>query len=104
MVDTEPSDVLDGEAGPSGPVVRTRWDGEDCPSLAVVRAVANASGGDPAALPPLQETLDTDALDSLADGHGAGGAGWTRISFEYADFAIIVDSEGFVEVWPRHSN
>lgn len=104
MVDSEADNLLGGEAGPASPAVRERWDEGDSPSLAVVRAVADAADTDPTTLPPLQKTIDTDALDTLANGQGAGSAGWTRVSFAYTAFEVVVDSQGIVEVWPRQSN
>lgn len=102
VVDTEPRDAVEGESGQS-PVVSARWDESDSASLAVVSAVASASGTDPTALPPLQETVDADALDTLA-ANRSGSGGSTRVSFAYAGWAVLVDSGGIVEVWPRHSS
>lgn len=44
---------------------QTQHEAADSVSLDVVRAVAAKTGTDPAALPPLYEWIDPDALDAL---------------------------------------
>lgn len=52
-----------------------------------VEAVADATGEGPMALPPLQATIDVDAMNALLDGDGGVGLG-----LRYAD--CIVDGDG----------
>lgn len=62
---------------------------------AVVRAVANYRDVDSAALPPLYESVDPDALEALfaplPDGSARGPG---RVTFEYADCRVTVASDG----------
>ncbi|UPW00076.1 hypothetical protein M0R88_16370 [Halorussus gelatinilyticus] len=72
---------------------------ERTPSEAVVLAVADARNCDPVELPPLNDTLDPDALDALfaetvAGRPRTGG----RITFEYDDCTVAVFGSGEVLV------
>lgn len=61
----------------------------------LVRSVAAVAGVEPAALPPLQETLDTDAFEAILG--SANGSGAT-ISFTYAGYHVTADSTGSVRI------
>ena len=87
-----------GPAGLEFPVVRTEWT-DDLPCLAVVDAVAAATDTPPTELPVLQDSLDVDALTSLVGGDNGPVPTEVRVSFEYAAVSVVVDSEGYVEVW-----
>jgi hypothetical protein len=75
----------------------TTFDSRDClPSAAVVEAVAEASGTEPLALPPLYDAIDPDALDALF-GPSSGGTQSTvgTIEFVYAGTTVeLSDAEG----------
>ncbi|QKY21949.1 hypothetical protein B4589_016180 (plasmid) [Halolamina sp. CBA1230] len=85
----------------SSPSVRDRrtveyeWSGETTPSIAVVEAVAAATGRDPREMPPIQGAVDTDALDALLT---AGKDGSLRVSFEYLDATVTVHPDGTIDV------
>lgn len=53
----------------------------------VVDAVAAYADSDPLELPPLYESIETDALDVLSRSDG----GNCTIRFEYADYEVTVD-------------
>jgi hypothetical protein len=57
------------------------------PSEQVVDAVAACADTDPLDLPPLYESIDTDALDALFRSNG----GDCTVVFEYADYEVTVD-------------
>jgi hypothetical protein len=60
---------------------------------AVVKGVATVSGDEPLALPPLQEVIDSDALETLL-AHDAE----VEVTFPYAGYAVSVSSEAEVVV------
>lgn len=72
----------------------------DRASLAVVAAVAIASGSDPVELDPLHAAVETTALDALFPG-SVGDAGAARISFPYEGFEVTVSGRGAIEIDPR---
>lgn len=63
--------------------------GDEPISRQVVDAVAAAKGVDPLELPPLYDTVDPDALDSLFGGSDAGAA-ITDLRFEIAGCEVLV--------------
>lgn len=68
-------------------------------SEAVVSAVSHASDRDPLEVPPLQRTIDTDALDSMFARTAVGGSRCVgELTFEYAGYLVTVRSHGTVEV------
>jgi hypothetical protein len=85
-----------GSGGPSGDApTRIEWTDDRWPSTVIVEAVAEASGHDPTALPPLQDYVDADAVDRLlAD--GTSGETDIRLSFRY-DGMDVVAGDGWVE-------
>jgi len=62
-------------------------DGND-PCVTIVEAVADATDRSPTDLPPLQRSVDVDALVALATGDRSSSP---RIEFDYADVVVIVD-------------
>lgn len=61
-------------------------------SLAVIGAVADATGTDPMELPPLYSAIDTEALDALF----ASSIG--KVSFSYNGFEILVEGDGTIRL------
>lgn len=90
--DVESSDQT-GRTDTSPATVRHDWRESDQPSMVVVEAVAAATDRPATDLPPLQGTLDADALDTLLNGQSS-----VTISFRYADTAVSVDGGGRIEV------
>ena len=68
-------------------------------SDAVVSAVASVHGCDPLELPPLFQSVDPDALDSVfARREGSLPGTDATLTFEYADHAVTVNSYGTVRI------
>ena len=62
-------------------------------SLAIVNEVAERTGTDPAALDPLYDVVDPDAVDALL-ARGFDGT----IEFEYADCDVRLRGDGTISV------
>ena len=75
---------------------RTTTD-DDPISQKVIEAIADATGVDPLELPPLYDSVDPDALDSLFSHEGAGGC-ITSLCFEIGDCEVLVRGSGEVVV------
>lgn len=73
-----------------------RVTGQAAVSIAIVAEVADRTGADPAALDPLYETIDPDAIDALLERRFEG-----RIEFEYAGFEVRVEGDGTIDVAER---
>ena len=86
--------VKDENMDASATTVQHNWRKSNRPSIAIVEAVSAATGQEPTDLPPLQETVDADALDTLLDGQSSSVA----VSFQYADTVVSVDADGSIEV------
>lgn len=88
------------ERGESRPDERRyEWTGDTPLSVAVIEAVASASGRDPTEMEPLHRYLDPDALDALFDHcHEDGGP---QISFSVDEHFVVVDGRGDIVVYPR---
>ena len=62
--------------------------------LSIVRAVADADGADPTALPPLGDAVDTDALAAVLDSSGRS----CRITFAYCGHVVTVRGDRTVSL------
>ncbi|MBX0325276.1 hypothetical protein EGH21_19810 [Halomicroarcula sp. F13] len=77
--------------------VRYVREGDASPSIAVIQAVSGCEDVDESELPPLHDTIDTDALDALftswpnpsaqLDGH---------VRFQYCEYTVNVHSDGYL--------
>lgn len=65
-------------------------------TTSVVASVAAVAGVEPMALPPLQRSLDTDALEAIV-GSGRDPAGVT-VRFTYAGYHVTVEGDGSVGI------
>lgn len=80
---------------------RATFDDErDSLCLAVVAVIAVATDRDPAELPPLNEYIDTDALNAVFSTTPGAGRRTGRISFTYEGFALTVGTDGTIEASP----
>lgn len=79
---------------------RYEWDDDTALSIAVVKAVAAASGRDPTDIEPLYQYVDPDALDALFEQPDRGRAPNGTISFPVEDYFVVVRSDGEVVVYP----
>lgn len=63
------------------------------PSEQIVYSVAEQTNTDPLLLPPLYDTIDTDALDRLVSSLESG-----EFQFQYAGHTVTIHSDGAVHV------
>lgn len=99
---TEPSSARNAAATTDQPSRYSTFDpdaGEV--SVDVARAVADASGRDPARMEPLANVVDPDALDGLVGTDRSTGSGWTEVTFEYLEYEVTVCSDGVLTLAPR---
>lgn len=87
--------------GPATAVTRSYDWSDTVPSTAVAETVAAAVDEEPTEIPPLYESIETDALDSIIqrDGHHENGR-HRSIAFSYAELWITVEGSGMVSVNP----
>lgn len=97
---TDPTDPAETDAESITQPIRTDWRGYDSLSTAIVEVVAATTDREPTALPPLYESIDTDALDAIADGWTANTDGRQHVSFAFAGVKVTVESDGGIEVRP----
>lgn len=77
---------------------RFKYDEDETPaSMAAVAALAEVSGEDPTDLAPIQESVDSDALDLLAGGRSTD-TGDVHVTWEQEDYTVTVLSDGVVAV------
>lgn len=76
--------------------VRYDWDGDDVPSLSIVRAVAAVRGTDPTNMRPLYEVVDTNAVDRLFDRQRRARP--DQLSIHYERCEVTVHGNGRVVV------
>lgn len=67
------------------------WSTYDYPSIAIVEAVADATGRDQATLERLQEYVECDALDALVTDHSSE---FLEFSFVYDDVYVTISGDG----------
>lgn len=79
------------------PVVDARYEkqSEDTPVTAIVGALARAEGVDTTELAPLQDLVDTDAVNRLFDGPAKTE---TVLSFEVDHWNVFISSDGRIRV------
>ncbi|WP_276271017.1 HalOD1 output domain-containing protein [Haloarcula litorea] len=108
MDDERPPTALDDTADPvldTGSLGRTRtdldsgvtvaeFDGEATPTLAILELVGTRSRRAIPELPPLAETIDPEALDTLCDGTAD-----VCVRFDYAGYRVRVEG-GSVALLP----
>lgn len=68
----------------------------------VVAAVSELTGTPETELPPLQDAVDVDAMESLLHhGRDDSGGGVTTVSFTYLEYRIAVRSDGTITIRRR---
>jgi hypothetical protein len=65
--------------------------------VGVVEAVADVTGTGPMALPPLQQSIDVDAMNALLATADDG----LVLSITYADHVVVIDGGGTISVGER---
>lgn len=61
----------------------------------VLTTIADELGTDPAALPPLRDSIDPDILNGFRD---ADGASTKALSFEYLGYEVVVTDDGVIQL------
>lgn len=80
-----------GSEDATAPEIRT------CPSVAIVEQIADESGVSPLELPPLNDTIDADALyQLLGDTDESASNTWPTVVFTYANHRVCVTADGQV--------
>lgn len=74
-------------------------DGEKCLTWKIINAVAEREGVDPDELPPLYETIDMDALNTIFDPETERPFP-ARVDFVYNGYEVIVYSDDTVMLTP----
>lgn len=93
---SEPS--LEERISPMNGTYQTRFDfAEQSPVHAVVNTIAAADDTDPADLPPLNNVVDPDALDTLLTSPERRSIDGS-VTFTYCGYGITVRSNGTVSV------
>lgn len=92
-------DGNEGETATERSSVREKVKQGELPSTAIVMAVAEATGVEPDALPPLYDRIEPDALDDLFLAPD-GTARDVRVSFFYSGCEVMVEG-GVVTVEPQ---
>jgi hypothetical protein len=84
----------------SAPVVDARYDEDSAQTITgtLITAVAEAAAVDPIELPPLYETIDTDAIEQLFERHNETVDSPTTLSFTVETWNVFVRSDGRVRV------
>lgn len=70
----------------------------ESPTVAIVKALENATGVDQQELPPLFESVETDALDMLFGGERRPEDGGTILRFRVDTWIVFVRSNGQISV------
>ena len=84
------------DAGVAQEATRYRVEADELPSMAVVEAVAAASGLSPTgtdgadALDPLTESIDPESLDRIFESRGDGPEDAAFVEFRYCDYQVTV--------------
>lgn len=76
------------------------WDSDEPLSSTVMEAILALTGDEPASGPPLWETLDPDALDSLFSPDGREEQSSACLTFYHQRYRVTVQRDGHVLVYP----
>jgi hypothetical protein len=70
--------------------------GDDSISIAIVEAIGELEDVEPTALTPLNEIVDTDAIESLIKKGRDGGQTSLAVCFEYHGWNVFVRGDGSI--------
>lgn len=84
------------DRGSSTLVETVEWGTERPPTEAIVKAIAKATDQDPLDIEPVQNHIDTDALEKLVTSDATNGD--VEVHFEYDAFTVRVEGSGTVEI------
>jgi|AntDeeMinimDraft_5_1070356.scaffolds.fasta_scaffold01630_7 hypothetical protein len=71
------------------------------PTSAVVAMIATISNTDPVSIPPLHDTIDTDALDTLASEEKDRNAHELSITFVFYGYEVKATNNGTIQAVPK---
>ena len=91
--DVEPTKSDGGSIQPS-----TDWGGSLTPSISLIEELSEMTDRDPLTMPPLYDSIDTDALDSLLSNASTNGHPTVTVSFEYDGYSISIESSGNITI------
>lgn len=82
------------------PVVDARYERESNQTILeiIVDALAEAKGVDVTALPPLYDSIETEALARLFESHDENGESETIVSFTLENWNVFVRGDGRIRV------
>ena len=82
------------------PVVDTEYGAEEdrSPAAAVIEAIAAAANVDPVDLPPLFESIDSDALNQLFETRSERQESKALLSFQFETWNVFVRSDGRIRI------
>lgn len=82
-----------------GPQHHARCDlgGGESVTTSVIVSVAAVAGAEPTALPPLQRTVDADALEAVVESAHEADTELT-VSFGYAGYHVSVGGDGSIRI------
>lgn len=101
MVSSDDSSETDrSETDSETPPTRFDRDRSDRATTALVEAVATVTGRKPTDLPPLYESVDTDALEALLSSTATRSGRPVSVSFEYAGVEVVVHADQDIEIRP----
>lgn len=97
-MENDPSDLGGSDGDIDVEQLSFEWTAGEPPSVAVVEAIAAATGRDPTGVGPIYESVDTDALDALVSGGTPDAGSAVHVSFTHEGVQVTVDSRGGIEV------
>lgn len=72
------------------------WDGNQSVAETVAEAVAEVAGANPESLPPMERSINPEALDSLFETAGEEAPLGGCVTFSYYGYTVVVRSTGQV--------
>lgn len=77
---------------------RYDWSADGDPMYAIVAAVADVTDRDARDVPPLNDYLDPDALETLLKDRGVPKDSGTEIIFNYDTVVVTIEDDGTLEL------
>lgn len=84
--------------------IHLEWEENERPSTVIVECVAAVVGRQPTELTPLYESIEPDALNGLIRPATPKAGDPIRISFQYEEVDVLVDSQTGIEIYPEPSD
>lgn len=98
MRDDDQTDAHESEPVNDRSTLESEW-GDDLPPItAIAEAIASATNRNPIHIPPLYESVDTDALERLVTSGTNDPYETIRITFPYENHTVLVEDDGTIEI------